>query len=167
MAILVLVAAVVLMGQAPATRTVEANQFILKDEAGKVRGNWSTGGLWLHDENETERLSLLVSGDSQHLALYDQDHNQRITLAVFGGDASLMLWDSNMDQNVGITLGNARAELALTAYEPLVSLADRDGFKTVIGTTDLVTPRTGETHKTSAASVVLFDKDKKVFWKAP
>jgi hypothetical protein len=31
----------------------------------------------------------------------------------------------------------------------------------------MVTPRTGETHKTSAASLVLFDKDKNVIWKAP
>ena len=39
--------------------------------------------------------------------------------------------------------------------------------KTVIGSIDLETPRTGETHKTSAASVVLFDKDKQVVWQAP
>lgn len=44
---------------------------------------------------------------------------------------------------------------------------DKEGFSAVVGNADLVTPRTGETHQTSAASVVLFDKDKKVIWSAP
>jgi len=33
--------------------------------------------------------------------------------------------------------------------------------------TGLLTPHTGETHKTSAASVVLFGKAGKVIWSAP
>ncbi len=45
-------------------------------------------------------------------------------------------------------------------------LRRKEGFQTVLGGTDLETPRTGETHKTSAASVVLFDKDKIVLWQA-
>ncbi len=40
-------------------------------------------------------------------------------------------------------------------------------FQTIIGNIDLVTPHTGETSRTSAASVVLFDKDTDVLWKAP
>jgi hypothetical protein len=44
---------------------------------------------------------------------------------------------------------------------------DREGFATTLGTEVLLTPRTGETHKTSAASLVMFDKDKNVIWKAP
>ena len=43
-----------------------------------------------------------------------------------------------------------------------MSLTDREGFQTIVGSNRLETTRTGETHKTSAASVVLFDKDKKV-----
>ena len=46
-------------------------------------------------------------------------------------------------------------------------LQDKEGFGTHIGRTDLATPRTGETHKTSAASLVLFGKDGKVLWSAP
>jgi hypothetical protein len=48
-----------------------------------------------------------------------------------------------------------------------VYVEDADGFAATLGVTDLVTPRTGETHKTSAASLVLFNKDKNVIWKAP
>ncbi|MBI4463593.1 MAG: hypothetical protein HY647_02710 [Acidobacteria bacterium] len=48
-----------------------------------------------------------------------------------------------------------------------LELLDRQGFSAIIGSTALVTPRTGATRKTSAASVVLFDKDKHVIWQAP
>jgi hypothetical protein len=46
-------------------------------------------------------------------------------------------------------------------------ISDDQGFAATLGVKDLVTPRTGETHKTSAASLVMFDKAKNVIWKAP
>jgi hypothetical protein len=48
-----------------------------------------------------------------------------------------------------------------------VSITDEQGFSVILGATQLVTPRTGENHATSAASLVLLDKDKNVIWKAP
>jgi hypothetical protein len=49
-----------------------------------------------------------------------------------------------------------------------LELSDDAGFKSSLGVTkELVTLRTGETHQTSAASLLLFDKDKNVIWKAP
>jgi len=36
-----------------------------------------------------------------------------------------------------------------------------------IGSTGLMTPLTGESHKTSAASLVMSGKDGKVIWRAP
>jgi hypothetical protein len=38
-------------------------------------------------------------------------------------------------------------------------------FQATVGSTDLVTPETGESRKTSAASVVMFGKDGKVIWR--
>jgi hypothetical protein len=48
-----------------------------------------------------------------------------------------------------------------------VELTDAQGFQSTLGATALVTPKTGETHKTSAASLVMFDKKQNVIWKAP
>jgi hypothetical protein len=49
-----------------------------------------------------------------------------------------------------------------------LEVSDDEGFKAALGVEEnLVTPRTGETHKTSAASLLLFDKNKNVIWKAP
>lgn len=60
---------------------------------------------------------------------------------------------------------NARIEV--DAGMPSLTVSDNEGFQTTVGTELLETTRTGETHKTSAASVVLFDKEKNVLWKAP
>jgi hypothetical protein len=49
----------------------------------------------------------------------------------------------------------------------LVRLSFEEGFQTVIGIVEAVTPGTGEKRRTSAASIALFDKDNKVLWSAP
>jgi len=54
-----------------------------------------------------------------------------------------------------------------TMAEDGLIVSDSRGFEAAIGAVSLVTPSTGETHKTSVASLVLFDKDKNVIWKAP
>jgi hypothetical protein len=63
--------------------------------------------------------------------------------------------------------GSDRAQLSISDNGPLLKLADSAGFSSAVGTVDLVTTRTGEQHKTSAASLVLFGKDGKVLWSAP
>ena len=50
---------------------------------------------------------------------------------------------------------------------PQLTLEDREGFRTAVGTTQTVTPLTGETHKTSAAAITMFDTGTNVIWKAP
>jgi hypothetical protein len=54
-----------------------------------------------------------------------------------------------------------------TSEGPSLQLSDKEGFQAELGASSLVTLKTGETHRTSAASVVLFGKDKKVLWSAP
>jgi hypothetical protein len=63
--------------------------------------------------------------------------------------------------------GEARADYTVNEEGSSLSIADPNGFRSVIGSVDLETPRTGERHKTSAASVVLFGKDGKLLWSAP
>jgi hypothetical protein len=48
-----------------------------------------------------------------------------------------------------------------------VIVSDERWFQAVLGQACLQTPHRGETHVTSAASLVLFDKDRKVIWKEP
>jgi hypothetical protein len=66
--------------------------------------------------------------------------------------------------------GTQQMSLGVTGKgQPTISLADGAGFRMDLGSTELETERTGETHQTSAASIVMFGSDKKrrVMWKAP
>jgi hypothetical protein len=93
------------------------------------------------------------------LRLYDANDKERLSLNVhrdLSGVPEVSLSDSD------------RVRISLNLIDgPSVYLNDEQGYSAALGNTDLVTPRTGETSKTSAASVVLFGKDKKVLWQAP
>ena len=78
-----------------------------------------------------------------------------------GGHPSVMLGNGTLSLH-----GNGESTFALLSPYS-ISLSDQDGFSATIGLTNLVTSRTGETHKTTAASLTLFDKNKNVIWKAP
>ena len=174
--VLVLAASVLLMGQAAPKKTVEANEFILKDENGRISGSWiivdgspqlsffgqkgnvavSLGESGVGPPKENRQLVMRYGGP--FLTLYDADGNRRAWLGVDRDGPGMAFSDAN---------GDSRAYLRVVEGAPSLSLFDKEGFETTIGTKRLVTPSTGETHKTSAASMVMFDKDKKVPWKAP
>jgi len=198
---LIIAAAVLLMGQVSQNRTVEANEFVLKNSNGDVRGRWfmlddDWPQLRLFDGNGKRRVSLDVIPFGPQLIFHDQNEVARITLDSMDGrdetflSSGLIILDpvGNTEASllvlnrlsvvgdytsrpelalIGGVFRNAQASLAVVENGSSLSRSDVEGFKAQIGTTGLVTPRTGETHKTSAASVVLFDKDQKVLWKAP
>ena len=77
------------------------------------------------------------------------------------GSPSLMLQSTPANGRPSIL------EMTAAADGPYFSIKDSQGFSSVFGSSSLITPHTGETHKTSAASVVLFDKDRNMIWAAP
>jgi hypothetical protein len=67
-----------------------------------------------------------------------------------------------------VTLAAKDSLVTISASDgPSLQLRGKDGFETDLGVTSLVTITTGESHTTSAASIVVFGKDKKVLWSAP
>jgi hypothetical protein len=118
---------------------------------------WDESGKALIDLGELETPEALAPSAS--LKLYDSDERQRIELGVRStSESGIWLFDAG---------GQSRAGLGLTSERPYVRLSDSDGFSAQMGSTDLVTPSTGEQHKTSAASLTLFGKDNTVLWSAP
>ncbi len=220
--VLVLVGAVLLMGQARSNRTVEAEQFILKDANGRMRARLAMEKadrptLVFTDAKGLQLVSL-EGGDSPSLnlckgvcesqqvwlgtypnglfgvALYGKDdgtplHGLQVGLGVVNGVPGLNLFgkdpsvQASLDLETGprLVLNDANGNVALATGSIFLSdpkgnvslgqgsigVGDGQGFRTTIGSTELGTPRTGETHKTSAASIVLFGKDRKVLWSAP
>lgn len=82
--ILVGIAALVLMGEAlPKSRTVEAEEFVLKDASGRVRAILGADrfsgegepqhGLFLYDASGRARARLATWGDGTQLVLYDHE----------------------------------------------------------------------------------------------
>jgi len=160
---LVGIALLLVMGQAPAKRTVEANEFVLRDADGKARAVLTVvqdnADLVLYDAMDKGRMELKV--DSVGGASFNLFNAQGLPVAALsGGDASLL--------RLGKT-GDQEQLLATVApgIVPSLILCDKDGFQTTVGGTDLVVPQTGAARKTSAASVVMSDKQNNVIWKAP
>ena len=154
-------AAIVLMGQAaPSPRIVEAQKFVLKDANGNVRawlgiiGNGSE--LTLGNVNAQPMISLEVSNDSGDLHFYGS-RRSGMNLGVNSGNPSISILDADGHGGAGINFGKSG---------PSLELEDGKGFSAVIGTSQIENPDR-QAQQTSAASVVLFDKDKKVIWRAP
>jgi hypothetical protein len=81
---------------------------------------------------------------------------------------TLGLLSAVSDYGAMLSLDNGKGELRLFLEPGHLELSDDAGFKSSLGETkNLVTVRTGESHQTSAASLLLFDKDTNVIWKAP
>ncbi|MFZ0758691.1 MAG: hypothetical protein WAM69_01975 [Candidatus Sulfotelmatobacter sp.] len=171
---LLLVGAFLLTGQASPKKVVEADEFILKDAGGNVRARLRMGGdffqvpeLELVDEKGTVRMRLRggydrVGGAANFsgVSVFDEHGKERGLFDADENGAALAFINVN-----GTDDGLVRAEGIMVSGP--VTVTDDQGFQGTLGTTDLVTSRTGEKHRTSAASLVFFDKQKNVIWKAP
>jgi hypothetical protein len=101
--VLLVVGSVFLMGQAaPTPRIVEANEFIVKDTNGRVRGRFGipphlplTNGpaLSLMDEKGTTRLELSFDkqSESSRLKFSNEDGNPRLSLYLADGNPYLWM----------------------------------------------------------------------------
>ena len=68
---------------------------------------------------------------------------------------------------INVATGDKGIVSITTFGGPSLTLTDDAGYETSAGVSSLVTTQTGEKHQTSAASLVLFGKDKTVLWSAP
>ncbi len=160
------------MGQAPSRKTVEANEFVVKDAHGKVRIRLGvdpkndSADLWLQTAKGDKGASLSDTG-----MILQQDGVVRTVI----GDSAVTLLNSQGQQNVRLTAAdNAERDLFIEgntgylSYLPgqALEIADSDGYAAAIGSTEVRGANGTITHS-NAASVVLTDPDKKVLWKAP
>jgi hypothetical protein len=149
----------------------------LIDANGRVRANLRTESINFLDVNGTQRVMMgssteistkLVEGEEQiidqgpGLTLSAADKKWMVDLRGMSEGGSLSLFGqspANSDRQ--------QAVLASTADGPSLTLSDTQGFKAIVGKASLRSPSTGTTSKTSAASVILFDKQGASVWSAP
>jgi hypothetical protein len=168
---------------------VEAKSVSLKDTDGNIRArlfmtekSTATVGELLPNLPWTpEKKNLPVTfNPSPTLALYDLKGMARVYV---GGDGNVSAQTIGVSDSEGHTLGllsavagygaalsldNGKGEQRVLLEPGHLELSDDAGFKSSLGVTkELITLRTGETHQTSSASLLLFDKEQNVIWKAP
>jgi hypothetical protein len=161
-AILVLLSAVLLMGQsAPSPRVLEAQKFVLKDSDGNVRGWIGTIGkgseLILGNVNAQPMIRLIVSTDSSDLHFFGS-RKSGMNVGLDSGTPDISMIGAE---------GNGGAKITFKEIGPSFSLEDAKGSSTIIGASQLEKPANHKANLTSAASIVLLDKDKNVIWQTP
>jgi hypothetical protein len=144
---------------------IEAGSFILKDSNGKIRAELSMAGTGptfkLRDESGTPLIALSLNDSSPQgpmMLFSDPQHHAAVSLSVLEGMGSqLSLVGARPDIQ-------ARMEVAPegTSFE----MSDADGFTTSIGN-GMQISKGKQPKKTTAASVILYGKDRKVLWSTP
>lgn len=144
--------------------TVEAQSFVLKDANGKVRAELSLAGstpsLKFRDESGSALVTLSLNSDAPAgplLLLSDPQHHGSVALSVLeNGGPQLSLAGERPDIQLRMGVGPDGTSL---------ELSDKDGFATSVG--NGVLAKNGQAKKTSAASIALFGKDRRVLWSEP
>lgn len=175
----------------PPAQTITAHEFDVVDGSGRVRVRMTVlpsgePKILLYDPQGKARVGMGVNASGGAvIGFADAQGNTRVGMGVLqSGMPDIRLYDSQgkprMEMEVvasdvpSITLldgqGNICVEMdALPSGEPIILVKDAQGFRMDLGSTGTVTPATGVTQQTSAASIVMFGNDEKhsVIWKAP
>jgi hypothetical protein len=144
---------------------IEAGSFIMKDANGKIRAELSMSGTGpafkLRDESGVPLVTLSVNDGSPSgplLMLSDPQHQASVSISVLQGMGSqLSLIGARPD---------IQARMAVAPDGTSLEMSDADGFTTSIGN-GMQTPKGKQPKKTTAASVTLYGKDRKLLWATP
>jgi hypothetical protein len=164
------IALFLVMAESPARKTIDANEFVVKDAAGNVRirigvdPKSDAAELWLQTPKGNDGAALSETG-----LVLKQNGVVRTILA----SSALTLSNSAGQPNVRLTAADdAERDLFIEgnsgdlSYLPghALEISDSDGYTAAIGRAELRAPGAVQTN---AAALTLFDPDKKVLWKAP
>ncbi len=153
-----------------ATLQATSNEFILMDDSGNKRAR-----LFM-TKKKTENITLPGTSDSvpmtfnptHTLTLYDEKAQTKVMLD--SNDISFLNAKGSLGGQLGsglLTVAGDGGTSGAMMVPGQMAIFDAEGFSAVLGVTTLGTPHTGETHRRSAASLVLFDKNRNVIWKVP
>lgn len=179
-AALLAAAAMIVMGQTRPTRTVTASKFVLLDSQDRTRAvlqtdlNGTGSALTFMDATGRKRLVLAggtgpVGNTFAYVELGEDAATGQYVLASTGDHGGATLSDGGLVVRAFPSTGKAGSVMLQGPGPggPALELTDSEGYTADLGVTGIVIPGTGEKRTTSAASLVLFGKDRKVIWQAP
>jgi len=144
---------------------IEAGSFIVKDTNGTIRAELSMTGAGpafkLRDASGVPLVTISVNDGSPSgplMLLSDPQHQASVSISVLQGMGSqLSLIGGRPD---------IQARMAVAPDGTSLEISDADGFTTSIGN-GIQASKNKQPKKTTAASVTLYGKDRKVLWTAP
>lgn len=155
---------------------ISAHEFDVVDSLGTPRiimgsdpDTQTHGGpfIRLYDAKGVQRLMMEVSSDTSEVGgpsvwLLDAKGELRALMGLSPDGLSSLNFFADRGR------AGARIEVLPTGA-PDITLRDPQGFEMHLGHTETVTPKTGQTQQTSAASIVMFGNDEKhhIIWQAP
>ena len=146
-------------------KDIEAESFTLKDPNGKARAELSMAGTGpsfkLLDQNGSALVSVSLNDSAPggpFVLLSDPQHHAGISMSV--------LEDAGSQLSLSGVSADAQAHLGAAPDGTSLDLTDADGFSARIGD-GMQLAKNGQVKKATAASIALFNKDRKVLWSAP
>jgi hypothetical protein len=178
--LLLVIGSVILMGQKQARQEPEllkkaimieavsviAQHIGIIDEEGKKRAEIyykkerGTGGTVVFEMNATNtstQAGLYV--DDKGAMLHFMTPSKKSSLPIPTVEGKVVL-SGSIDEGASFTLYDSQGDTH-------IELADQKGARAILGKTRLEIPATGSVEERSASSLVIFNKDRKVIWKAP
>ncbi len=162
---LIAVMTMLVMGQSSSRKTVEADEFLLRDTSGSVRARLSM------NQSDPEMIMLDDKGRPR-IKISGREAVGGGAVSVFDAQGQLSAGLSGTPFGGHISLLNSKGR-SMTTISPGdlwlaggIRLEDDDGFAAWLGRTGLLYE--GEAQTASAASLILVDNPhRKVLWKAP
>jgi hypothetical protein len=146
-------------------KDIEAESFTLKDPNGKVRAELAMSGtgpaLKLRDASGSALVTISLNDAAPggpFVLLSDPQHKAGVTLSVLENAGSQLLLTGERP--------DIQAHIGVAQDGTSLQLADAEGFSANIGN-NVQTGKNGQAKKTTAASITLYNKDRKVLWSAP
>ncbi len=149
-------------------QTIQAYGFILRDSAGRTRAH-----LFFSDANGSPMLSFNDPDGRPRLILGADDHNTCILAYSPNGGSFVSTSTASSDGAIveasASERGTPEGSASLSAFKHVTQLEAEDakGFKTIIGNASIAHIRTRNPQLTNAASVVMYDRNGHIVWKAP
>lgn len=168
----------------PGEKIIEAQAFVLVDENGNHRGEWTMDehGVYfgLFDQNHRSSIQLR-SGDIEALLIYDENKRVRIALSLEHNKMpNFSMWDKNRKSGIGLSLTteddslpfiafykNGHSNMFLNASPCLILYDENQKKRTELGVTKIKSKPTGSTEVRPPSSLVLYDEQENVIWIAP
>jgi hypothetical protein len=115
----------------------------------------------LRDQSGTALVTLSLNDEKPagpFLLLSDPQHHAGLSMSILEGAGSQLTMTGER--------ADIQAHIGVAPDGTTMSISDHDGFTTNIGS-GVQPTKGGQIKKTSAASITLFNKDRKVLWSTP